>query len=80
MSAQTKVGYAKGCDVVGDSTAGFQEAVDLAKASDVAIVFVGEIADMVGEAASRARSICRAARWSSCRRFTRPASPWSLCS
>ena len=54
VSAQTKVGYAKGCDVVGDSTAGFQEAVDLAKASDVAIVFVGEIADMVGEAASRA--------------------------
>ena len=54
VSAQTKVGYAKGCDVNGDSTAGFQEAVDLAKASDVAIVFVGEIADMVGEAASRA--------------------------
>lgn len=54
VSAQTKVGYAKGCDVLGDSTAGFQEAVDLAKASDVAIVFVGEIADMVGEAASRA--------------------------
>jgi len=52
--AQTKVGYAKGCDVTGESTAGFQEAVDLAKASDVAIVFVGEIADMVGEAASRA--------------------------
>jgi len=51
---QTKVGYAKGCDVIGDSTAGFQEAVDLAKASDVSIVFVGEIADMVGEAASRA--------------------------
>jgi beta-glucosidase len=54
VSAQTKVGYAKGCDVTGDSTAGFQEAVDLTKASDVAIVFVGEIADMVGEAASRA--------------------------
>ena len=54
VSAQTKVGYAKGCDVLGDSTAGFQEAVDLAKASDVAVVFVGEIADMVGEAASRA--------------------------
>jgi beta-glucosidase len=54
VSAQTKVGYAKGCDVTGDSTTGFQEAVDLAKASDVAIVFVGEIADMVGEAASRA--------------------------
>src|SRR5215211_2322300 len=53
VTAQTKVGYAKGCDVVGDSTAGFQQAVDLAKASDVAIIFVGEIADMVGEAASR---------------------------
>jgi beta-glucosidase len=54
VSAQTKVGYAKGCDVSGDSIAGFQEAVDLAKASDVTIVFVGEIADMVGEAASHA--------------------------
>jgi len=54
VSAQTKVSYAKGCDVTGDSTAGFQEAVDLVKASDVAIVFVGEIAEMVGEAASRA--------------------------
>ncbi|HKG47617.1 MAG TPA: glycoside hydrolase family 3 N-terminal domain-containing protein [Pyrinomonadaceae bacterium] len=53
VPAQTKVGYAKGCDVTGDSTAGFQEAVNLAKASDIAIVFVGEIADMVGEAASR---------------------------
>src|SRR5215213_6337542 len=53
VPAQTKVGYAKGCDVLGDSTAGFQEAVNLAKASDIAIVFVGEIADMVGEAASR---------------------------
>ena len=53
VSAQTKVGYAKGCDVLGESTAGFQEAVDLAKASDVAIVFVGEIHEMVGEAASR---------------------------
>ncbi|HSE19064.1 MAG TPA: beta-glucosidase BglX [Pyrinomonadaceae bacterium] len=54
VSAQTKVAYAKGCDVLGDSTAGFQEAVDLAKASEVAIVFAGEIHDMVGEAASRA--------------------------
>jgi beta-glucosidase len=54
VSAQTRVGYAKGCDVLGDSTAGFQEAVDLAKASDVAILFVGELHEMVGEAASRA--------------------------
>jgi beta-glucosidase len=53
VSAQTKVGYAKGCDVKDDSTAGFQEAVNLAKQSDVVILFVGEIAEMVGEAASR---------------------------
>ncbi len=53
VSAQTKVGYAKGCDVKDDSTAGFQEAVNLAKQSDVAILFIGEIAEMVGEAASR---------------------------
>lgn len=53
VSAQTRVGYAKGCDVLGESTAGFQEAVDLAKASDVAVVFVGELHEMVGEAASR---------------------------
>jgi beta-glucosidase len=53
VSPETKVGYAKGCEVTNDSTAGFPEAVNLAKSSDVAVVFVGEIADMVGEAASR---------------------------
>src|ERR1051325_4211504 len=53
VSAQTKVGYAKGCDVKDESTAGFQEAINLAKQSDVAVVFVGELAEMGGEAASR---------------------------
>jgi beta-glucosidase len=53
VSPQTKVGYAKGCDVKDESNAGFAEAVALARKSDVAIVFVGESADMVGEAASR---------------------------
>src|SRR5215213_9333405 len=53
VSAQTKVGYAKGCEVKDESTAGFQEAINLAKQSDVALVFVGELAEMVGEAASR---------------------------
>ena len=53
VDAQTKVGYAKGCEIKDDSTAGFAEAVALAKESDVALVFVGESADMVGEAASR---------------------------
>jgi beta-glucosidase len=54
VSPQTKVVYAKGCEVKGDSTAGFEEAVNLAKSADVAVVFVGELAEMVGEAASRA--------------------------
>ena len=54
VSPQTRVLYAKGCDVVGDSTAGIQEAVNIATTSDVAVVFVGESHEMVGEAASRA--------------------------
>ncbi len=53
VSPRTKVGYAQGCDVRDSSTAGFPEAVALARKSDVALVFVGESADMVGEAASR---------------------------
>ena len=54
VSPQTRVLYAKGCEVKDDSTAGFAQAVDIAKQSDIAIVFVGETHDMVGEAASRA--------------------------
>jgi Beta-glucosidase-related glycosidases len=53
VSPQTKVTYAKGCDVLGDSDAGFAEAVGAARQSDVALVFVGEAKEMVGEAASR---------------------------
>jgi beta-glucosidase len=53
VSPQTKVTYAKGCEITGDSTAGFAEAVTAARDSDVAIVFVGEAKEMVGEAASR---------------------------
>ena len=54
VSPQTAVLYAKGCDVKDDSTAGIQEAVNIAKQADVALLFVGETHDMVGEAASRA--------------------------
>src|SRR4030095_4770894 len=53
VSPQTKVSYAKGCDVVSDSDAGFGEAVAAARQADLAIVFVGEAKEMVGEAASR---------------------------
>ena len=53
VSSQTKVSYAKGCEIQGDSTAGFAEAVAAAREADIAIVFVGEAKEMVGEAASR---------------------------
>jgi len=51
--SRTKIAYAKGCEITGDSRAGFNEAVAAARGADVAIVFVGEAKEMVGEAASR---------------------------
>ena len=53
VSRETKVSYAKGCETQGDSTAGFAEAVAAARDSDVALVFVGETSEVVGEAASK---------------------------
>jgi beta-glucosidase len=50
----TKITYAKGCEVNSDSTEGFAEAVRAARDADVAILAVGESADMSGEASSRA--------------------------
>jgi beta-glucosidase len=53
VTPQTKVRYAKGSEISDDSTSGFDEAVRLARDSDVVIVAVGESAEMSGEAASR---------------------------
>jgi len=53
VSSQTKINYAKGCEIQGGNTDGFKEAVTAAKDSEVAIVFAGEAKEMVGEAASR---------------------------
>lgn len=53
ISADTKLLYAKGCDIDGDSKDGFAEAVDVAKQSDVVILSIGERRDMTGEAKSR---------------------------
>ena len=50
---QTKINYAKGCDVKCDNADDFEAAVRAAKESDIAIIAVGESADMSGEAASR---------------------------
>jgi beta-glucosidase len=54
VSPQTKVTYAKGCDVLADDTSGFAEATAAARNADVAIVVVGEPKEFAGEAASRA--------------------------
>jgi beta-glucosidase len=53
VPASTKITYAKGCEVSGGTTEGIAEAVNLARQADVAILVVGESADMSGEAASR---------------------------
>jgi beta-glucosidase len=51
--AGMQINYAKGCDVLGDSTSGFSAAVQAAKKSEFVIVAVGESGDMTGEATSR---------------------------
>src|SRR5947208_290515 len=49
----SEVRYAKGCGIVDTATAGFAEAVALARQADVALLILGEAGDMSGEAASR---------------------------
>jgi len=46
--------YAKGTEILGDSEAGFAEAVRAAKSADVAVLAMGESGAMSGEAGSRA--------------------------
>ena len=53
VSSTTKLLYAKGCEIVDTSTAGFAEAVAVANQADVVIMDVGEAPDMSGEAKSR---------------------------
>jgi beta-glucosidase len=53
VSPGTTVLYAKGGDVTGTDTSGFSDAVRLARRADVAVLVLGEAAEMSGEAASR---------------------------
>jgi beta-glucosidase len=50
---QTTINYVKGCDVDCPDAVGLEEAIAAAKESDVAIIVLGETAEMSGEAASR---------------------------
>jgi len=52
--SKTRLLYAKGCEVLGDSRQGFAEAVETARKADVVVLAVGETWDMSGEAKSRA--------------------------
>jgi beta-glucosidase len=51
---QGKLIYARGTEIRGDSEAGFSEAVNVAKQSDVVVIALGEAAATTGEATSRA--------------------------
>ncbi|OCX52745.1 glycosyl hydrolase [Mucilaginibacter sp. PPCGB 2223] len=53
VSKQTKLIYAKGCNINDEQESGFAEAVNVAKNADVVIMAVGEAYDMSGEAKSR---------------------------
>ncbi|MEO5777055.1 MAG: glycoside hydrolase family 3 N-terminal domain-containing protein [Flavobacterium sp.] len=53
VGKNTKLLYAKGCGVEDTGKAGFQEAIDVAKQSDVVILSIGERWNMSGEAKSR---------------------------
>ncbi|MRX37872.1 glycosyl hydrolase [Flavobacterium sp. LC2016-23] len=53
VGKNTKLLYAKGCEVEGDNKEGFAEAVATAKQADVVILSIGERRDMSGEAKSR---------------------------
>ncbi|MCP2026970.1 beta-glucosidase [Flavobacterium sp. HSC-32F16] len=53
VGKNTKLLYAKGCDIDGTNKDGFAEAVETAKQADVVILSIGEKRDMSGEAKSR---------------------------
>ncbi|KAA3640286.1 MAG: glycosyl hydrolase, partial [Bacteroidetes bacterium] len=55
LKAQSSVdiGYAKGCEINGEDRSGFEEALQLAKSSDVVVLAIGEAGNMSGEAACR---------------------------
>lgn len=53
VAKEAEILYAPGCDIEGDSTDGFEEALQLAQKADVIIAAVGEGKTLSGEAKSR---------------------------
>jgi beta-glucosidase len=54
VGATTNLLFAQGCEIEGDSKAGFAEAINIALQADVVILSIGERRDMSGEAKSKA--------------------------
>ncbi len=52
VSPETRVYYARGCDVNSNSTVGFDEAIAVARKADVAVVVVGDKAGLTPECTS----------------------------
>lgn len=53
VGKNTKLLYAKGCNIEGNDKSGFQEAITIANQSDVVILSIGEAWNMSGEAKSK---------------------------
>ena len=53
VGSNTKLLYAKGCEIDDSSLVGFAEAMETARQADVVIMSMGEASDMSGEAKSR---------------------------
>lgn len=53
VDKKTDILYAEGCKINDNSSAGFKNAINIAKKSDVIILCLGESSDMSGEACSR---------------------------
>jgi beta-glucosidase len=53
VNNDSKLLYAKGCNINDNNTNGFTEAVDIASQSDIAIIYVGEERAYTGEAKSK---------------------------
>ncbi len=53
MDASTQLLYAKGCEIMDTSKAGFAEAITTAQQSDIIVMYVGEHRSMSGEAKSK---------------------------
>ena len=54
VNKEINVVYAKGCEIVGNDKSKFDEAINIAKVSDIILLAIGENKDMSGEAAARA--------------------------